>query len=166
MLDDFLKLLANLISKVSKSKPGSAHSKELMNIGDQLKKMIETTASGTTKIDSQIKDLKVIEKMIAEAEARNAVATSDVQKLEEVVIKDMEDSIKEGRPQKSIDELKEQVAKEKVVDIETGKPVEESLDNIKDDLGTILDSRKERNKILSDAVDEILAPAATNKKVT
>ena len=164
MLDDLLKLFKGLIGKVAKTKPGSAQQKELMEIGEELKKMIETTAAGTSKIDSQIDGLKQIEKLIADAEARNVVAKSDVQKLEEVVIKDMEDSFKEGRPQKSIEELQEQVANEKVVDIKSGKPVEESLGNIKDDLGTILDSKKERNKILSDAVDEVLAPAATKIK--
>lgn len=156
MLKELLELFKSLIGKVSKTKPGTTQSKELMEIGNELKKLIETTAAGTTKIDSQIDDLKKIEKKIADAEARNVVAKSDLEKLDDAVFRDMEDSFRQQRPQKSIDELKEQVANEKVVDIKSGKPVEESLDNIKDDLGTILDSRKKRNKTLNDALDEIL----------
>ena len=156
MLDDLLNLFKSLIGKVSKTKPGTTQSKELMEIGDELKKLIETTAAGTTKIDSQIDGLKKIEKQIADAEARNVVAKSDLEKLEDAVITDMEDSFRQQRPQKTIDELKEEIAKDKVVDIQTGKPVEESLDNITSDLEKILENRKKRNKTLNDALDELL----------
>jgi len=156
MLKELLELFKSLIGKVSKTKPGTTQSKELIEIGDELKKLIETTAAGTTKIDSQIEDLKKIEKQIADAEARNVVAKSDLEKLEDAVITDMEDSFRQQRPQKTIDELKEEIAKDKVVDIQTGKPVEESLDNITSDLEKILENRKKRNKTLNDALDELL----------
>ncbi len=156
MLDDLLNLFKSLIGKVSKTKPGTTQSKELMEIGDELKKLIETTAAGTTKIDSQIDGLKKIEKQIADAEARNVVAKSDLEKLEDAVVTDMEDSFRQQRPQKTIDELKEEIAKDKVVDIQTGKPVEESLDNITSDLEKILERKKRANKTLRDAVDEVL----------
>ena len=156
MLKELLELFKSLIGKVSKTKPGTTQSKELIEIGDELKKLIETTAAGTTKIDSQIEDLKKIEKQIADAEARNVVAKSDLEKLEDAVITDMEDSFRQQRPQKTIDELKEEIAKDKVVDIQTGKPVGESLDNITSDLEKILENRKKRNKTLNDALDELL----------
>ena len=156
MLKELLELFKGLIGKVSKTKPGTTQSKELIEIGDELKKLIETTAAGTTKIDSQIDGLKKIEKQIADAEARNVVAKSDLEKLEDAVVKDMEDSFRQQRPQKTIDELKEEIAKDKVVDIQTGKPVGESLDNITSDLETILENRKKRNKTLNDALDELL----------
>ena len=156
MLKELLELFKSLIGKVSKTKPGTTQSKELMEIGDELKKLIETTADGTTKIDSQIDGLKKIEKQIADAEARNVVAKSDLEKLEDAVITDMEDSFRQQRPQKTIDELKEEIAKDKVVDIQTGKPVEESLDNITSDLKKILERKKRANKTLRDAVDEVL----------